>query len=129
MANLHAFDGASVKRIGSAVRWVEEFTNEDGVDLNEGVNAETDLEDIENQGEDGGAGNFARLVSIGDWAKGSTKSFTTTDADGNSQTVTASNPFADAGAGSGVIVNCGASGWVLVAATCKDEDEDDDTSA
>jgi len=122
MAKLHTFDAGSVSRIAKTVRWVEEFTSEDGIDLNAGSES-TELTDIENLGEGAGGNNFARLVSISDWPQGTTKSFSATDADGNSQSVSASNPFADAAAGSGVIVNCGASGWVLVAATCKDEDE------
>jgi len=122
MAKLHTFDAGSVKRIGSAVRWVEEYVAQDGIDLNKGVET-TEVTDIENQGEGVGGSNFARLVSISNWSQGSTQSFTVTDAAGNTESVTASNPFADAAAGSGVIVNCGAAGWVLVAATCKDDDD------
>lgn len=127
MAKLHTFDAGSVSRIAKTVRWVEEFTSEDGIDLNAGSEG-SELTDIENLGEGAGGNNFARLVSISDWPQGSTKTFSTTDDDGNSESVTASNPFADAVAGSGVIVNCGADGWVLVAATCKEDEADEDTS-
>ncbi|MBL6910620.1 MAG: hypothetical protein ISR34_09380 [Pirellulales bacterium] len=126
MAKLHTFDAGSVKRIGNAVRWVEEYVAEDGIDLNAGAES-TEVTDIENQGEGVGGNNFARLVSISDWSQGSSKTFTLTDTEGNSETITASNPFADAGAGSGVIVNCGDAGWVLVAATCKEDDDDTST--
>lgn len=126
MARLHTFDAGSVKRIGNAVRWVEEYVEENGIDLNAGAES-TEVTDIENQGEGVGGNNFARLVSIGEWAAGSSQTFTVTDDEGNSETVTATNPFADAGAGSGVIINCGADGWVLIAATCKEDDEEQST--
>lgn len=119
MAKLHTFDAGSVSRIAKAVRWVEEFTSEDGIDLNAGSES-TELTDIENLAE----GAFAQLVSISDWPQGSTKSFSTTDGDGNSASVTASNPFGNAAAGTGVIINCGADGWVLIAATCKEDEEE-----
>lgn len=126
MARLHTFDAGSVKRIGNAVRWVEEYVEENGIDLNAGAES-TEVTDIENQGEGAGGNNFARLVSIGEWAAGSSQTFTVTDDEGNSETVTATNPFADAGAGSGVIINCGPDGWVLIAATCKEDDEETST--
>ena len=144
MARFHGFDAGSVARIGDAVRWVEEFTSEDGIDIGEGADDGATLEDIENQTDTSGGGNFAKLVSIGDWDAGTTQSFTdsyevtttTTDDEGNETTttetvtesITASNPFGNAAAGTGVIINCGADGWVLIAATCKEDDEDEEST-
>ena len=151
-ARYHTFDEASAGRIGDAVRWVEEFILEEGVDLDNGTDDGATLGNIEDQGETSNQNTFALLVNIAEWDVGTTQTFTnsydvtrqvtntTTDAEGNqvtetteetetiTETITASNPFADAAGGKGVIVNCGVGGWVLVAATCKEDADEEDSN-